>query len=94
MKKFTIGFIVGFISFLFFCDIVNIIGDNSLEKSFLYRMKMFAFLPSAGLYHPLTGRCVKDIRKLPGNDYEPISVRDYFQCNKAQVIISDIIYRR
>jgi hypothetical protein len=46
--------------------------------------------PTFGIYFPLSGRCVKTGSKLK-NGFTAKG-RDYFECNKVQIFVSDVIF--
>lgn len=89
MKKFTIGFIAGVLSFLLVGDLVRIASDHSSK---LHNIDLYFFEPGLGLWLPLTGRCTKELRHPPGGQVQVR--REYFQCNLIQNKLSDIIYRK
>lgn len=45
--------------------------------------------PGIGLTNPLSGRCIKTGSVIRGKEYKG---RDYFECNKIQIVISDLLY--
>ena len=103
MRKNLLSFVLGIFSFMVFADIFNITYDNATKhympngwdskayaqekKDFPIANKIWSFLiaPSLGFFDPLTGRCTKEKRG-------KFIRREYFSCNKAQILLSDIIY--
>ena len=107
MKRFTIGFVTGIVTFLGTADVTNLIDDrlgrpyfekvhsdadwDAARKNYerdhpvLDRLNLYFINPNLGLYTPLSGRCTKDTRS-------GVPRRQYFQCNKLQTLLSDLIY--
>lgn len=104
MKKFSLGFIVGIVSLLAAFDLIGLAYDFTASsyhkkyKSFdqfnsVYKKDhpIINFLqgktisPTLGLRDTFSGRCTNDDRR-------GIPRRQYFECNKLEIFISDLIY--
>jgi hypothetical protein len=87
MKNLMIGFVLGIFTFLFLTDVIRIAADDSEKGTLLYELESYTFVHGLGLWKPLTGRCTKELR----GDYK---MRDYFDCNRLQNSLSDLIYNK
>lgn len=72
-------FIGGIFCFLLASDAFRVITDGP-GKSKLNALESYLIMPGVGLWVPLTGRCVLKESAI------------YFECNRAQATLSDLIY--
>lgn len=88
MKNLILGLILGFSISPLYNDSVDIYGHYVGEVS----TKTWALFvrPSLGIADPLIGNCTKDISK-NGHGWVFVN-RDFFACNKVQIIVSDLIF--
>lgn len=76
-----IGFILGFATVPVYNDMATI-TDNK---------EHIVYIPTTGIANPIVGNC-RDIRDRNGHGWE-FNVREYYDCNELQIIISDMVYK-
>ena len=86
MKNFIFGIIFG----VFSVYITNDIHSTLYYFDFIDKRPPLIFNPNLGISSPIIGNCTKDVSK-NGHGWIFIS-REYFKCNKLQIMISDYLY--
>lgn len=107
MKNFLLGFFAAILLLLVFFDTYSIYSDSVLHRYMpngwnneQYReyvkkhpnvsaINSWILQPSIGLNDPLTKRCTKDPRPYDG---VMMTRREYFGCNKLQILLSDVVF--
>lgn len=89
MKQFLIGLLAGLLLFPALCDMtklaVNLTDNEIAEAAF-----SASIMPGYGIHKPFVKNCTKDVSK-NGHGWVFVN-REYFQCGKIAIVISDLIY--
>lgn len=90
MKKFAFGVALGLLMFPLFGDSVDIIKNKYSNNKLVESIYMFTLVPRYGASDVFLRKCTKDVKK-NGHGWVYVA-RDYFQCGKLSIWISDHLY--
>jgi len=84
-----IGLILGYLSFPLSFDIIDGLRTVS-DNKYIQKTWDLLLTPGYGILHSFFGNCTKDVAQ-NGHGWVFIE-REYFQCNKLEILISDTLY--
>lgn len=89
MRKYILVFFLGLLTYPLVTDIIGV-AEYHTESVVLTEIYWKVNLPTYGIQNILNGNCTKDI-SMNGHGWVFIN-REYFQCNKVQIKLSDLIF--
>lgn len=87
--KSTIIFLLGLLAFPIISDVVTVVDYHTTNET-VSKAYVWMIHPSYGISDVLIENCTKDVSK-NGHGWVFVN-REYFQCNKAQIYFSDLIF--